>query len=155
MKLKLAMRNRSFSCLLELPLCSPKYDPLFLLLRQMQLYAMFSGNEDLQKVIVWKSIQFAIKHGMGRLLPTILAFYAGPLSVNGKVDTAQEIGNVAIALLSRFGSMRNYQELCLWMCFDPTPIISECSRPFASSLQRFKNCRRGCSIYTRFHDGLF
>ena len=98
MKLKLAMRNRSFSCLLELPLCSPKYDPLFLLLRQMQLYAMFSGNEDLQKVIVWKSIQFAIKHGMGRLLPTILAFYAGPLAVNGKVDTAQEIGNVAIAL---------------------------------------------------------
>ena len=77
MKLKLAMRNKSYSsCLSDLPLCQKKYDPMFKLLRQLQLYSMFSGNDDLAKIVVWKSVQFAIKHGMGRTFPTIIGFYA-------------------------------------------------------------------------------
>ena len=104
MKLKMAMKGKSYGCLKELPKCPKKYEPMFLLLRQLQLYAQFSGNEDLVKIIVWKTIQFAIKHGMGRLLPTILAFYAIPLAVNMKIDTAQELGNVALAMTEKISS---------------------------------------------------
>ena len=109
MKLKMAMHGKSYACLKELSLCPKKYDTLFSLLRQLQLYAQFSGNGDLGKIIVWKAMQFAIKHSMGRQLPAIIALYAIPIAVNGKVDTAQELGNVALALTEK---VHNDVEIC-------------------------------------------
>lgn len=97
MKLKLAMRNKSYSCLADLPLCHKTYDPLFALFRQLLLLSMWTGNDDMKNVAVWKAIQFAVKEGMGRDLPTLIGFYA--LSNIGKVQTAQELGNVAVAML--------------------------------------------------------
>ena len=128
-KSKLAMRNKSYSCLADLPLCHKTYDPLFALFRQLLLLSMWTGNDDLKNVAVWKAIQFAMKEGMGRDLPTIVGFYA--LSNIGKVQTAQELGNVAVAMLEKLPGdveIRAFTNSIVYGCVLPQ------LQPFTSSL---------------------
>ncbi len=99
MKLKLALKNRSYSCLTKLQVTD---DSIFYLFFQIQKYCLFTGNEKMMKVLTWKAIQLATKKGMDRNLPAILCFFATSLAKQGKVKTAQELGHVSIAMLEKF-----------------------------------------------------
>ena len=98
-KLKLALKNRSYSCLTKLQVID---DPIFYLFFQIQKYCLFSGNDKVMKVLTWKAIQLATNKGMDRNLPAILCFHATSLAKQGKVKTAQELGHVSIAMLDKF-----------------------------------------------------
>ena len=99
LKLKMAMKHRSYSCLIKLPVA--KDMPIFHLLMEVQRYALFTSNDKLLKVISWKALQLTIKNGMGKHLPVIVGILAASLAKQGKVKTAQELGKVAIALCDK------------------------------------------------------
>ena len=98
MKIKLALRNRSYSCLTKLPII---VDPIFCVFMQVIRVSAFS-DVNLSKVVARKAIQCAIKRGIGRNFPTVMAFFAASMAMQGNVKNANELGNVAVALSKRF-----------------------------------------------------
>ena len=129
MKLKIALKNGSYSCLARLPLID---DPIFWLFAQTQKNAQFSGNQSLLKLLSLKAIQHAIKCGMDRQLPVIVGVFGMLLSQQGKVKLAQELGNVAIALAERISEDKDIHATTHLI----THISIVCQlQPFAASIE--------------------
>ena len=98
LKLKVALRNRSYSSLAKLPV---KDEPIFELFMTVQKYAQWSSNVNCVKVLSLKSIKHAIRSGMGRHFPTVIVYFAASVGVQGKVKNAQELGSVSISLCDK------------------------------------------------------
>eukprot|EP00571_Detonula_confervacea_P005110 CAMPEP_0172324898 /NCGR_PEP_ID=MMETSP1058-20130122/52584_1 /TAXON_ID=83371 /ORGANISM="Detonula confervacea, Strain CCMP 353" /LENGTH=516 /DNA_ID=CAMNT_0013041311 /DNA_START=150 /DNA_END=1697 /DNA_ORIENTATION=- len=60
MKLKMAMKNRSYSCLIDLPLT---YAPVLSIFYHVIRFALFSSQEAVVKLLTWKAIKYSIKNG--------------------------------------------------------------------------------------------
>lgn len=99
MKMKVALKG-SYSCLMKIKLTDNC--PILYLIQQIQKYAFFSGHDSHATVLGWKAIQHAMKNGMDSHLPPVVSILATSLSKQGKVKTAQEIGNVSLALCDLF-----------------------------------------------------
>lgn len=99
MKMKVALKG-SYSCLMKIPIVDNC--PILYLIQHIQKYAFFSGNANHCTVLGWKAIQHAMKNGMNGRLPPVVAILATSLSKQGKIKTAQEIGNVSLALCDLF-----------------------------------------------------
>jgi len=95
MKVKMALKNGSYSCLAKLPL---KDEPILSLFMHVQKFALYASNEKLVKILAGKAIRCAIKRGMSRHLPLVMVSFASSLAKQGKVKTAQELGHVSIAI---------------------------------------------------------
>ena len=98
-KFKLALKNGSYAKLLKLKMNEGQ--GLFQLIIAVNRSAMFSGNKNLSKLICWKAIELAIKEGMDRYFPPLVSALAISLANAGKMKTALEVGNVALALRER------------------------------------------------------
>jgi len=94
-KLKLALKNRPYSCLVKLPL---KEDPIFHLFMEVQKFALWTSNAKLLKIVSWKAIAHACKRGMSKYLPAVVVGLAISTSSKGKVQTSVTLGQVALAL---------------------------------------------------------
>ena len=97
-KLKLALRNRSYMCLTELPVIE---DPIFHLFEQTHTCAGLSGNTQLAKIVTWKAINCALNRGIDKHLALHLAFAALMIG-QGNVKTAYEYAHVSSALTKKF-----------------------------------------------------
>ena len=95
-KSKMALKYGSYSKLTKLKMNEDR--GIFWIISEVNRYAMFSGNKNLQKVLCWKAIQIAIKHGVDAHFPSILASLSMSMVSSGKFKSAQEVGNVALAL---------------------------------------------------------
>ena len=62
-KLKMALRNCSYSCLNDLQVTD---EPIFSLFGHVMKNALFASKERLLRIIAWKAIQFALKRGVDR-----------------------------------------------------------------------------------------
>jgi len=108
-KLKIALRNRAYSCLEELP---TKEDHMISVLSEVLKCALFTGNPKLVKIVAWKAIQLSIKRGVDQALPTIIVSLAMVLADQGNTKTAQELGQVVIALSKKdHGVMAAYARM--------------------------------------------
>jgi len=96
MKLKMALGKRSYSCLTKLPL---KDEPIFKLIWNVQLNMLFTSNIAPLVILSWKAIRYAMKRGIGRHFPLVISMFGGALSKQGKLKSAQELGQISIALL--------------------------------------------------------
>lgn len=98
-KFKLGLKNGSYAKLLKLKMNEGQ--GLFQLITSVNRSAMFSGNNNLSKVLCWKAIEMATKEGMDRYFPPIVSALAVNQAKAGKLKAALEVGNVALALRER------------------------------------------------------
>lgn len=139
-KLKMAFRNRSYHILVDLPV---KDDPIFHLFMHVQKCALFTSNVKFVKVLAWKSIQHAIKRGMGRHIPLIMAFLASSLAKEGNVKTAQEIGHVSVALCDKIS---DDVEICATTQFIAHADVLPLLQSFRSSVEPLLQCHKDVKL---------
>mmetsp|Transcript_10237 Transcript_10237/g.15466 ORF Transcript_10237/g.15466 Transcript_10237/m.15466 type:complete len:563 (+) Transcript_10237:2-1690(+) len=108
MKYKVALRNRSISCLTTFPI---KDDPLLTLCQQLNICAMYSGKSDVVKLLVWKIIQYVLKRGsISSNLAQILGICALMYVKLNNVKKSNEFATTAQALSLR---IRDDKENCV------------------------------------------
>ena len=99
MKMKVALKG-SYSALMKIKLVDDC--PILYLIQHIQKYAFFSGHDSHATVLGYRAIQYAMKNGMDSHLPPVVSITATSLAKQGKIKTAQEIGNVSLALCDFF-----------------------------------------------------
>ena len=112
-KLKVSLRNRSYSCLANLPAANV---PILLLFKHVSSYAMFTSKGNILRLLAWKSIHCAVKKGIDSQLPMVIALLSMFLDKQGKIEIANEMGTCALAL----------SEKLIYMYYSTTP--SHCSK---------------------------
>eukprot|EP00985_Skeletonema_marinoi_P025591 scaffold18962_cov140-Skeletonema_marinoi.AAC.4 len=101
MKAKMALKNRPYSCLAEIPV---KDDPIFQLFAHVCECAIFQSHERLLTVLLKRLIRRVIDDGMGKEFPCTFAILGVLMQKKGKVQASTEIGNVTLLLLEKFKS---------------------------------------------------
>lgn len=140
-KLKMALRNRSYSSLTNLHVANV---PILAIFKHVGKYALFSGKGDVLKVLAWKAIRCALKNGMDPNFPMILALLGGCFAKEGKVKSANECGNVVIALaeLIRDEDKGKYTE-SLFAAYGTSFTLLQ---PFRSSLDPLQQCHKDMKL---------
>lgn len=101
MRVKLALRNRSYSHLISLPI---KDAPMFELFGHVTRFASFASKEIILKIVSWRAIRFAIENGINRHLPGIIVPLGVAYNKQGEIKKAYSLGNVAVLMAERFRS---------------------------------------------------
>ena len=86
----------------------------------------FLSKDKLAKNVAWKAIQYATKRGMARQLPIIMVGLAISLATRGEMRTAQELGNVSLALSGKIHQDKENYALT-WMVDHGCIVILKCS----------------------------
>jgi hypothetical protein len=84
MKLKMALKNRPYSCLVDCPI---KDDPIFSLFNYVSLCAVFQSHDRLATVLVKKLIRRVLDSGMGKEFPGTFLFLGALAQKKGKAAT--------------------------------------------------------------------
>ena len=150
MKLKIALKNRSYSCLTKLPLI--KDEPIFYLFATVQKYAYYTGNEKHVLVIAWKAIRHSMKKGMDRWLPLILAILAASYAKQSKVKTAQELANVALSLCDK---VPEDMETCALTRMLAHGSVMTQLQPFSSSVETILQCHKDLKLVGGMTEAIF
>ena len=150
MKLKMALKNRSYSCLTSLPLI--KDEPIFYLFATVQKYAYYTGNEKHVMVIAWKAIRHSMKRGMDRWLPLILAILASSYAKQNKVKTAQELANVALSLCDK---IPDDMETCALTRMLAHGSVMTQLQPFSSSVETILQCHKDLKLVGGMTEAIF
>ncbi|KAL7493713.1 hypothetical protein ACHAWT_006191 [Skeletonema menzelii] len=139
MKYKLALRNRSISCLTTLPI---KDDPLLDLCQQLNLCALYSGKLDVMKLMNWKIIQYVLKKGsMSSNLAPILGVFALLHVKQNDVKKANEFASAtqALSLQIRDDKQNHAQAvMCVSLAMCLLQPFSSLTSPFLQSYKDFK-----------------
>ena len=98
-KMKMILKNRSYSSLANLPVVNDV--PIVRLIMEVQQFALFTSHEQHVTVLAWRAIQHAMKYGMDKHLPSVVALLAQTLANQGKVKTAQELGHFSLDLCDK------------------------------------------------------
>ena len=136
MKLKVALRGKSYSCLTNLPIADV---PVIAIFSCVVRFALVASREKIMRILVWRAIQCMLKCGVDRRFPRIMALYAGLLAKEGKVKTANEIGNITVALCEKVGddheaiSMAHATVLCQL-------------QPFRNGMERYHTSYKDCKL---------
>lgn len=101
MKMKMALKNRPYSCLNERPV---KEDPIFTLFARVMEFALFQSHDRLATILGKRLIRHVMEHGMGKEFPGCLSILGALAQKKGKVQASTEIGNVTLMLLEKFKS---------------------------------------------------
>ena len=112
-KLKVSLRNRSYSCLANLPAANV---PILLLFKHVSSYAMFTSKGNILRLLAWKSIHCAVKKGIDSQLPMVIVLLSMFLAKQGKIEMANEMGTCALALSDKL----------IYIYYSTTP--SHCSK---------------------------
>eukprot|EP00573_Skeletonema_grethae_P011004 CAMPEP_0201696292 /NCGR_PEP_ID=MMETSP0578-20130828/8002_1 /ASSEMBLY_ACC=CAM_ASM_000663 /TAXON_ID=267565 /ORGANISM="Skeletonema grethea, Strain CCMP 1804" /LENGTH=1063 /DNA_ID=CAMNT_0048182267 /DNA_START=34 /DNA_END=3222 /DNA_ORIENTATION=+ len=103
MKLKLALKGRSFASLINLQVIE---DPIFELFAQVCRDSLFSGQRRLVMVVAWIAVRRAIQIGFDGYFLHALVILGQLQGKKGNVMAANEIGNVALALSENFRDIK-------------------------------------------------
>ena len=95
MKVKLALRERSYSCLLDTPLVKC---PLMEICVDVARQSTLSGKAKLLKLICWKTIRIGLLKGVDHHFHAILALLGATLAREKKIKIACEIANTAVLM---------------------------------------------------------
>lgn len=98
MKVKLALHNRPFSCLVDQPFVEI---PMMELFKYVTQYALVSGNDRLLKIISWKAIRLGLQKGIDHNFHTILVCLGNTMAKEKEIKTAFEIVNTAMLISER------------------------------------------------------
>eukprot|EP00579_Thalassiosira_antarctica_P001484 CAMPEP_0201869558 /NCGR_PEP_ID=MMETSP0902-20130614/3031_1 /ASSEMBLY_ACC=CAM_ASM_000551 /TAXON_ID=420261 /ORGANISM="Thalassiosira antarctica, Strain CCMP982" /LENGTH=1165 /DNA_ID=CAMNT_0048395085 /DNA_START=172 /DNA_END=3669 /DNA_ORIENTATION=+ len=128
MKLKMAMKNRSYSCLVDLPLT---YAPVLSIFYHVIRCALFSENKEVLKLLTWKAIKYSLKNGIDKDFPRVISMLGASLAKRGKVKAANELGNVSLQLTDNF---REEKEICAITKMTTFVCILNQVQPFCNSL---------------------
>lgn len=140
-KLKVALRNQSYSSLTKLHVANV---PILALFKHVTKFALFSGKGDVLKVLAWKAIHCVLKNGMDPDFPMILGILGGLFSKEGKIKSANECSNVVIALaeLIRDEDKGKYTE-SLFAAYGTSFTLLQ---PFHSSLDPLQQCHKDMKL---------
>jgi hypothetical protein len=106
MKVKVALHNRPYSCLLDQPLVE---NPLMELFKDVTQFALLSGNDRLLKIIAWKAIRLGLSKGIDHHFHTILVCLGNTLAKEKEIKVAFEICNTAVLMSEHYREDRgNY-----------------------------------------------
>ena len=127
MQLKAALRGRPLTVLANLPMAEDS--SMFLLLKELIVYANFSGNHDLVCLISDRSISLALQRGLSKDLMTILTIRAGFLARDtSKLKAANKFAAAAEQVLEPF--REENKVLCAETNFRLTVTVFALLRPF-------------------------
>ena len=139
-KLKVAMRNRPYSCLCDLPVVEV---PILLLFKHVAKYALFSSKDNILRILAWKAIECSLKYGIDRNFPRILALLGGSLAKEGKVKAAYEVGNVALALAEKIQDDKENCALARMACY--VAVVCQV-QPFRSMIDGLHQCYKDLKL---------
>eukprot|EP00804_Cyclotella_cryptica_P014908 CCRYP_000540-RA/>CCRYP_000540-RA protein AED:0.03 eAED:0.03 QI:1149/1/1/1/1/1/2/1050/711 len=96
MKVKLALLNRSYSCLLDRPTAK---NPIMELFKNLTRFALLSGNDRLLRILCWRAIRLALTKGIDHHFHTILVTLGSSMAKEkSEIKVAFEIATVAVHL---------------------------------------------------------
>jgi hypothetical protein len=98
MKVKMALKNRPYSCLVECPIND---DPIFSLFAHVCQCAVYQSHERLATVLVKKLIRRVLDNGMGKEFPVIFLILGVLALKKGKAATYNSNSSVPCPLLLR------------------------------------------------------
>jgi hypothetical protein len=98
MKVKLALHNRAYSCLVDQPFVEI---PMMELFKYVTQYALVSGNDRLLKIISWKAIRLGLQKGIDHNFHTILVCLGNTMAKDKELKAAFEIVNTAMLISER------------------------------------------------------
>ena len=98
LKVKMALRNRPYSCMLDQPLVK---NPLMEIFKVVNSQALLSGKDKLLKLICWKAIRLGLAKGIDNNFHTILVCLGVTLAREKEIKTAFEIANTAVLMAEK------------------------------------------------------
>lgn len=152
MKMKMAMKGRSYSCLTKHSV-NDESTGIGRLFSEVQVYAMYTGHEKHVQILAWRAIQHAIKSRIhSHRLPSIVVLLASSMARQGKVKTAQELGNVSLALCDKItGDM----EICALTRMLAYHTVLLQLQSFRSSLDTLLQCHKDMKLVGGMTEAMF
>ncbi|KAL9180014.1 hypothetical protein ACHAXT_007984 [Thalassiosira profunda] len=139
-KLKVAMRNRRYSCLCDLPVVDV---PILVLFTHVEKYAFFSSKDNILRILAWKAIECSLKYGIDRNFPRILALLGGSLAKEGKVKASYEVGNVALALAEKIQDDKEKCAFARMTCY--SAVVCQI-QPFRTTIEGLHQCYKDLKL---------
>ena len=99
MKVKVALRNRPYSCMLEQPLVK---NPLMEIFKVVTAQALLTGKVKLLKLIAWKAVQLGLDKGIDNNFHGVLVCLGHTLAREKEIKTAFEVANTAVLMAEKF-----------------------------------------------------
>ena len=152
MKMKVALKGRSYSCLTKLPVNNESAG-MGRVFSEVQVYAMYTGHEKHVQVLAFRAIQHFMKSGLlSPRIPSIVVLLASSMARQGKVKTAQELGNVSLALCDKIpGDM----EICALTRMLAYHTILLQLQSFRSSLDTLLQCHKDMKLVGGMTEAMF